>query len=173
MVRHFRSVGVAAVVAVLAGGAFAYAQEPAPGGPRGRGPGFGPGPQAGLALRQLDLTEAQREQVRQLTQQNREQMRSLLERMRAAQDVRRKAVEAVPFDESQVRAAMKDLADVEADLAVAAARLQADIYGLLSADQQQRLQKLRADREARARGRAQQQQQRLQQRQQRQARPQA
>jgi len=175
MVRHFRFVGVTALVAMLAGGEFAYAQDPAPAGPRGRGPGFGGrgGPQAGLALRQLDLTEAQREQVRQLMQQNREQMRSLLDRMRAAQDARRKAVEVVPFNESQVRAAMKDLADVEADLAVAEARLQADVYGLLSADQQQRLVKLRADREARAKQRAQQQQQRLQQRQQRQARPQA
>jgi protein CpxP len=174
MVRHIRVVGATVLVAALAGGAFANAQEPAPGGPRGRGPGFGPGgPQAGLELRALDLTEAQREQVRQVTQQNREQMRSLMDRMRAAQDARRKAVEAVPFNESQVRAAMKDLADVETELAVAEARLQADIYGLLSPDQQQRLQKLRADREARGKERAQQQQQRLQQRQQRQARPQA
>jgi Spy/CpxP family protein refolding chaperone len=99
-------------------------------------------------------------------------MRALMDRMRAAQDARRQAVEAIPFNESQVRSAMKDVADVEADLAVAEARLQADIYGLLSAEQQQRLQKLRADRETRTKERAQQQQQRLQQRQQRQ-RPQA
>jgi Spy/CpxP family protein refolding chaperone len=110
--------------------------------------------------------------VRQLTQQNREQMRALMERMRTAQEARRKAVEAVPFNESQVRSAMKDVAEVEADLAVAQARLQSDVYALLSADQQQQLQKLRADREARAKERAQQLQQRLQQRQ-RQARPQA
>jgi hypothetical protein len=68
---------------------------------------------------------------------------------------------------------MEDVAKVEADLAVAEARLQSDIYALLTADQQQRLQKMRADREARAKERAAQQQQRLQQRQQRQARPQA
>jgi len=173
MVRHFRILGVSALVAALVGGgALAYAQGPEPGGPRGRGPGFG-GPGAGLSLRALDLTDAQQEQVRQLTQQNREQMRSLMDRMRVGQEARRKAVEAIPFNESQVRAAMKDVAEAEADLAVAEARLQADIYALLSADQQQRLQKLRADREARAKERAQQQQQRLQQRQQRQARPQA
>jgi Spy/CpxP family protein refolding chaperone len=173
MVRHFRILGVSALVAALvSGGALLYAQGPAPGGPRGRGPGFG-GPRAGLSLRALGLTDAQQEQVRQLTQQNREQMRSLMDRMRVAQEARRKAVEAVPFNESQVRAAMKDVAEAEADLAVAEARLQADIYALLSADQQQRLQKLRADREAQAKERAQQQQQRLQQRQQRQARPQA
>ena len=173
MVRHFRILGVSALVAALVGGgALAYAQGPEPGSPRGRGPGFG-GPGAGLSLRALDLTDAQQEQVRQLTQQNREQMRSLMDRMRVGQEARRKAVEAIPFNESQVRAAMKDVAEAEADLAVAEARLQADIYALLSADQQQRLQKLRADREARAKERAQQQQQRLQQLQQRQARPQA
>jgi Spy/CpxP family protein refolding chaperone len=165
MVGHFRIFGVSALVAALVGGgALAYAQGPLPGGPRGRGPGGPGGPGAGLSLRALDLTDAQQEQVRQLTQQNREQMRALMDRMRAAQEARRRAVEAVPFNESQVRSAMKDLAEVEADLAVSEARLQADIYALLSADQQQRLQKLRADREARAKERAQQQQQRLQQR---------
>jgi protein CpxP len=164
------SLGAIALVAVLAGGALTYAQGPEPGGPRGRGPG---GPGAGLALRGLDLTDAQREQVRQLTQQNREQMRAVMDRMRVAQDARRQAVEANPFNESQVRSAMKDVAEVEADLAVAQARLQADIYALLSADQQQQLQKMRAERETRAKARAQQQQQRQQQRQQRQARPQA
>lgn len=166
MVRHFRVLGLSALVAaIVSGGALAYAQDSSPGGPRGRGLGIGPGgPGAGLAFRALDLTDAQREQIRQLTQQNRAQMRPLMDRMRAAQDARRQAVEAVPFNESQVRSAMKELAEVEADLAVAQARLQADIYALLSADQQQRLQTLRAEREARAKQRAQQQQQRLQQR---------
>jgi Spy/CpxP family protein refolding chaperone len=100
-------------------------------------------------------------------------MRGLMDRMRAAQEARRQAVEAIPFNESQVRAAIKELAEIEADLAVAEARLQNDVYALLTADQQQRLQKMRADREARAKQRASQQQQRQQQRQQRQARPQA
>lgn len=165
MVRHVRFLGLSAVVAALVtGGALAYAQAPQP-GVRGRGPGFGPGgPQAGLALRGLDLTEAQQEQVRQLSQQNREQMRGLMDRMRAAQEARRQAVEAVPFNESQVRAAMKDLAEIEADLAVAQARLQNDIYALLTAEQQQRLQKMRADREARVKGRQERFQQRLQRR---------
>ena len=171
MVRHFRFLGLSAIVAALViGGAFAYAQGPQP-GLRGRGAGFGPG--AGLALRGLDLTEAQQEQVRQLSQQNREQLRPLMDRVRAAQEARRQAVEAIPFNEAQVRAAMKDLADVEADLAVAQARLHSDIYALLTAEQQQLLQQRRANREARAKERQQQLQQRLQQRQQRQARPQA
>ncbi len=171
MVRNFRcfpsSAAVAVVAALMIGGTFAYAQGPQPGF-RGRGPGFGR-PAAGLMLRGLDLTEAQSQQVQQLSQQNREQMRGLVDRMRAAQEARQQAIETVPFNESQVRAAMMTLAEIEADLAVAQARLQNDIHALLTAEQQQRLQQLRADRQARGK----QRQERLQQRQQRQRRPQA
>ena len=166
MFCYLRFVGLSAVVAALViGGALAHAQTPQGGGPRGRGPGVGlRGPGAGLALRALDLTEAQREQIRQLTQQNREQLRGLTDRMRAAQDARRRAVEAVPFNESQVRAAMQDLAQVEADFAVAEARLQSDVYALLTSDQQQRLQKMRAERQARLNERQKRFQERRQQR---------
>ena len=165
MVRYFRSLGVIALAALLAGGAVAYAQTAQGGGPRGRGFGVGPGGLgAGLSLRGLDLTEAQREQVRQLTQQSREQMRGLMDRVRTAQDARRKAVETVPFNESLVRAAMQDLAEVEADLAVAGARLRSDIYALLTPEQQQQVQKMRTDREARAKQRQERMQQRMQRR---------
>jgi Spy/CpxP family protein refolding chaperone len=170
MFRDHRFFGLIALVAALAtGGALAHAQAPPGGGLRGRGPGIGPGfgpggPPAGLILRNLDLTDAQQEQVRELTQQNREQIRGLMDRMRAAQDARREAVEVVPFNESLIRSAMRDLADVEADLAVAEARLQSDIYALLTPDQQQRVQKMRADREARLKQRQERLQQRLQQR---------
>lgn len=163
MVRNFRFLTSSAVVAALIlGGAIVHAQSPQAGF-RGRGPGFG-GPGSALMLRGLDLTEAQREQVRQLSQQNREQLRGLMDRLRAAQEARRQAVEAVPFNEPQVRAAMKELSDIEADLAVAQARLQSDIHALLTAEQQQRLQQLRADRQARAQQRQERLQQRLQQR---------
>lgn len=170
MYRYLRFLGFGALVAALVTvGAVAYAQGPGPGGFRGRGPAFGPLPGVGLAIRGLDLTEAQREQIRQLTQQSREQMRGLVDRVRAAQDARRQAVEAIPFNESQIRSAMEALVEVEADLAVARARLQSDIYALLTADQQQRVQQMRAERDARAK----QRQERLQQRQQQQKRRQA
>lgn len=163
MIRNFRFLTSGAVAAALIiGGAIVHAQGP-PAGFRGRGPGFG-GPGSGLMLRGLDLTEAQREQVQQLSRQNREQLRGLMDRLRAAQEARRQAVEAVPFNEPQIRAAMKELAETETDLAVAQARLQNDIHALLTAEQQQRLQELRADRQARAKQRQERLQQRLQQR---------
>lgn len=163
MVRHCRSLAAAALVAsVIVGGVAVSAQKP----------GFGSGQrraQAGLALRALDLTEAQREQVRQLTAQHREQSRALLDRLQAAQEARRKAVEAIPFNEPQIRTAAEALAEVEAELAVQQARLQADVYALLTPEQQTRLQTMRAERDARAKERM----SRLQQRGQRKPRPQA
>jgi len=163
MVRHSRSLAAAALVAsVVVGGVAVSAQRP----------GFGPGSrqrQVGLALRGLELTEAQREQVRQLTVQYREQTRTLLERLQTAQEARRKAVEAIPFSEPQIRTAAQALAEVETELAVQQARLQADVYALLTPEQQSRLQTMRAERDARMKQRM----GRLQQRGQRRPRPQA
>ena len=140
---------LAALGGTVLGGTVVAAQGPGPGGPRGRGPG---GPRAGLALRALDLTDAQREQVRQLTQQHR-QTRALVERAKAGREAQRQAVEAIPFSEEQIRAAMQALAEAQAELAVQQARLQSDIYALLTPEQQQRLQKMREEREGRAKGR--------------------
>ena len=147
MTRRIQIVAVAgALVVVLAGvGTFAFAQGP--GGFRGRGPMAGP--RAGLPLEALNLTDAQREQVRQLMQQHREQTRPLVDRLRAAHEAQRQAVEAIPADEARIRAATGERAAVEAELAVHRARLQADVYALLTPEQQQRAQQLRAEREAR------------------------
>jgi Spy/CpxP family protein refolding chaperone len=154
MVRYSRSLAAAALVAsVVVGGVVVSAQRP------GVGPGRG-GLQAGLALRALELTEAQREQVRLLTQQHREQTRPLRERARTAAEARRQAVQAIPFNESEIRTALQALAEIEADLAVQQARLQADIYALLTPDQQGRLQKMRVARDARLKERLQQRTQR-------------
>ena len=128
----------------------AAAQGPGPGGPRGGGSGFGlRGPDGGLPLRDLNLTDAQREQVRQLMQQHREQSRGLFERVEAAHEGQRRAMEAIPFSEPQIRAAMQALAEVQTELALQQARLQSDIYALLTPEQQEQLKKIRTEREAR------------------------
>ena len=145
MSRRIRIVVLSAVVVVVAGGAMAFAQGPGPRGPRGGGPGIG----RGLPLRELELTDAQREQVRQLMEQQRESSRALFERAQAARVAQRQAIDAIPFSESAVRTAMAAIAAVDADLAVQEARLQSEIYQLLTAEQQEQLQKIRADREAR------------------------
>jgi Spy/CpxP family protein refolding chaperone len=158
------------VLALLGVGSWLYAQAPGPGGgPGGRaraagrlgGPGFGgPGPGfgfggrgAGLRLGALDLTEAQRDQVRQLTQQFREQMRPSAERMRQSMEARRAAAQATPPDESGIRAAMQEMAQIQSDMAVQAAQLRSQILALLTPEQRQKADEVAAQREARVKQR--------------------
>jgi protein CpxP len=161
MIRRSHFVAATALVVVLVGGFIAFAQGPGFGGPRGRGPAGGPGgPGAVFMFRELGLTEAQQQQVRQIGEQFRTENQPLMDRIRRAEEARRDAVEAIPVDESRIRAAMQQLSDAQIELAVRQARLHSDIYALLTPEQQQQAQKLRAERDARVKER----QERLQQR---------
>jgi protein CpxP len=165
MVRQTKVIAVTALALLIAGGsAMVFAQGPGPRGPRG-GPGFG----FGLPLRELSLTEAQRTQVQQLVQKHREGTRTLMADAQKARAAQRQAMEAIPINESAIRTAAAAVAEVEADLAVQQAQLQNEIFNVLTPEQQQQLQKVRADREARMKERMQrpdrpQQQQRQQRR---------
>jgi protein CpxP len=167
MIRRFHILTLSAFVALAALGCgglrntVVAAQGPGPG--IGMVPGGGP--RAGLALRALDLTEAQREQVRQFTEQHRQQTRALVERAHAARDAQRQAMEAPSFSEQQVRATAQALAEVLTDLAVQQARLRSDVYALLTSQQQQRLQQMQAERETRQNERLERMQQRRQEQQ--------
>lgn len=149
MIGSFRLMTTVAVLAFCLVSTVSHAQGP--GGLRGRGPG-GPGPPAavlGLALGSLNLTEGQREQVRQLTQQHRQETRTLMERLRAARQAHRQALEALPVDEGRIRAAAQELAAAQTDAALARARLRSDVYALLTPDQQAQVETLKAERDAR------------------------
>jgi Spy/CpxP family protein refolding chaperone len=153
--NRFRSLTLTAVLAtVLAAGAV-YAQGPGSGGRRGPG-GFGPG--GGLPLRALNLTEAQQEQVRTLAQQFRSQNRTVGERLRTAMDAQRKAVATIPVNEQLIRSTTQELAEAQTDMAIQQARLQTEIFGLLTPEQQAQAKKLEAERAARAKERQQQRQ---------------
>jgi protein CpxP len=157
MMNRLRTFLVIPVVAGMLAGGVAFAQGPGPEGPR-----RGAGGNAGLALRALDLTEAQQEQIRALRQQHREQTRTVATRLRAAVQAQRTAAEAVPFNEQAIRATTQELVEAHTEMAVQQARLRADIHNVLTAEQQAQVAKLKADRDARQAERR----QRLQQRQQ-------
>src|SRR5688572_1020635 len=153
--NRFRSFTVAAVLTgVLAGGA-AFAQGPGGRGGRGAG-GFGPGG-GGLPLRALNLTEAQQEQVRTLTQQFRTQNKETAERLRAAMETQREAVETIPVNEELIRSTSRELAEAQAEVAIQRARLQSEIFGLLTPEQQAEAKKLQTERAARTQERGQRQ----------------
>ena len=165
-----RMVIAAALVAALAGGhAVADAQ-----GPRG-GPGMrdaqGPGPQGGprgmrggpagdLGLRGVELTEAQREQVRSIMESHKAEFADLGRKLGAAHRAFAEAARSGAVDEAAIRTQSSAVAGAMADEAILRARVRAQVHALLTAEQQQQL----ADREAEMQKRLQERQQREQRR---------
>ena len=153
MDRVRKIVVTAGLVALMFGGAVALFAQNGPG--RGAGP-FGPaGPggrgfAAGFALGQLDLSDAQKEQVRTIMQRHREQSKPTLDRLQQAMQAQRAAINTMPVNESLVRSASATLAAAQADMAVDEARLHADIFSVLTVEQQEKAKQLEA--QARARG---------------------
>jgi Spy/CpxP family protein refolding chaperone len=135
-----------AVVALLAGG-LVYAQGPRPGRPGGPG-GRGALAGLGLPLRELQLSDAQQEQVRQIRSRHVARVRDAMTRLDTARRAQQKAVETIPADEAQITSLTQDMVQAEVDVAIQASRLNSEIWTVLTSDQQAQLTKLRAERQA-------------------------
>ena len=118
------------------------------GGPgRGRGgPGGRGGPLAGLPLRELNLTDAQREQVKQIVDSRQQEMRAIGEKAMAAHEALHAATTSASFDEGLVRAKAADVAAIDADMAVSRARIFADVFQILTPEQQAKAQEFSGSR---------------------------
>lgn len=116
-----------------------------PGGPGGRmgGPG-GPGGFGLPGLRELDLTDAQKEQVRNIQQSHRTEMQQIAERQRTAERAIAQASNGNTVDEGAIRTESQALATAIADGAILRAKVNAEIYNVLTAEQQQKLNEFRA-----------------------------
>ena len=155
---RFRSLTItAALITLLAGGA-ALAQSQGPGGRRGPGgpgefglggPGGRGGPGGGLPIRELNLSETQQQQIRDVTEQYREQNRGAAEQLRTAMEAQRKAVETLPVNEGLIRSTTQALVEAQTELAIQHARLQSEIFTFLTPAQQEQAKKLQAERAAR------------------------
>ena len=164
MNRVRKIVVAAGIVALIAGGSAAlFAQGgPGRGGARPFGPG-GPGARgfdAGFALGQLDLSDAQKTQVRDIMQRHRQQLQPTMQRLEQAMQAQRAAINQVPVNETAVRQAAASVASVQADLAVEQARLHADVWNILTPDQQEKAKQLEQQAQNRAQQRRQQRDQR-------------
>ena len=128
------------------------------------GPGGPGGP--GFPLRQLDLTDAQREQVKAIFDSHKDEFQAIGERLKTARQAQRAAIETQPLDEATIRAKSSDLAAVEADAAVLRAKVHAAVFQVLTPEQQEKAKTLQAEREKRRAEMRQRFQERRQQRQQ-------
>jgi len=162
MIR-FRTVTAGVLVAGFLAGGAAFAQGAGgPGRPgsgragRFGGPG-GPG-ELGLPLAQLNLSDSQRQQIRDLTRARRQDGEQVQARLRTAMDARRAAIEASPVNEGAIRATTADLVAAETEVAILEAHLRADVLALLTPEQQDQVKKLQAERPAGPNGRGRRQQ---------------
>jgi Spy/CpxP family protein refolding chaperone len=156
--------GAAALLVLGMAGGYASAQDQ--NGPRGQRPAFdrealdgrdrpgrmgrggrgGPmGLLGGLPLGRLELTDAQREQVRTVVDSRREEMQAIGERAMKARQALDQAIAADSFDEATIRARSADVAVVHADAAVQRARVYQEVFRLLTPQQQEEAKKLQAE----------------------------
>jgi len=140
----------AGLLALVSAGVYASAQN-TNGGPRpfsGRmGPGGPGGPGRGgpmMLLRGLDLTDAQKDQVKSLMQSHAEERKALGDRARAAHQALQAAITADSVDEALIRQRSADVAAVDADMAVAEARTHAEVWQILTPEQKARAKEFQA-----------------------------
>lgn len=110
-----------------------------PKGMREHGP-LGP---LGRALHQLDLTDDQRAQVRTVLETARPDLQALRERLRTNREAFRESQSPTQVDEAAIRAHVAAQATIQADLAVAVARVRASVLALLTPGQLAELEQLR------------------------------
>jgi protein CpxP len=121
------------------------------GGPGGPGR-MGPGGPLDLALGRLNLTDAQRDQVKSIVDSHREETRALLERERPAREALEQAIAAEPVNEATILARNSELAAVQADLAVLRARVRAEVMQVLTPEQRAQTKEMEQQRQSRRRG---------------------
>ena len=109
-----------------------------PGFARGGGPGglglFGPG---GAGIEGANLTEAQKDQVKAIVESRRDEMRGLLDRQAQARRALVASAESGHVDD----AAANDVGAASAALALAEARMRAEVFQLLTPEQRAAVQK--------------------------------
>ena len=140
--------GAVALAAALMMTAAAVAQH-GPGGPGGHhGPG-GPGRHGGPGgllehfSQVLNLTDAQKTQIKQLEDGFKESTRGLHEQLgKAGPGGPFEALNGGAFDEAAVRAAAQARANVHVELEVAHARFFSQVYAVLTAEQKAKLAEL-------------------------------
>ncbi len=133
--RLLAAVGLAAILGATT--AVTLAQPPAGQGVErpGRGPRGGAG-RAGFGLHGIDLTEAQRDQIRTITQSHQDATRAAHTKLREAHRALAEATHADTIDEAAIRACSADVATAMADEAILRGKIRAEVLATLTAEQQ-------------------------------------
>ncbi len=139
-----------AALAVMLGGAIAKSQtaDAAAPPPKHEHSWGMHGHMMGFPFKQLDLTDAQREQVKGVMQKEHSTMKPLMQQVHTMQQQLKQYSEGT-YDEAKVQALVAQQAQTLVQLKVQETRIHNEIYQLLTADQQAKLKEIEANREAR------------------------
>jgi Spy/CpxP family protein refolding chaperone len=113
------------------------------GGPPGGRMGKGSGRHFARLAKALDLTDAQKEQVKAILETEREKVAPLRQKLGDTREKIRQAVEAMPFDEAAVRTLAASQNETRTEMMVSRARVQSQIFALLSPEQREQAKKFR------------------------------
>ncbi len=117
-------------------------------GPGHRGGGFG-GPMMGLYADYLDLTDAQRAQMKDIMTKEKPTIKPLMQQLAQSHQQLRQLESAGTFDEAKVRAIATQQAQTMTELTVQKARIKSELMQLLTADQKDKMAKFETRRQAR------------------------
>ena len=101
------------------------------------------------ALKQVGVTDAQKEQIRGILREQRPQVQPLRKQLVQERRALRDAIQQSPVNESAIRTQSARVAQVQADLAVQRARIADKVRAVLTPDQVSKLKELQAQRDAR------------------------
>ena len=143
---------VAVIVAVLLAAVVGFSQEDRPPGPPPEG-GFhgGPGPRDGLGpiMHDLNLTDEQKTQIKNIADSFAESTKSLREQLRTLHESEPDPLSGAAFNEAAVRVAAEARAKVQIELEVAHAKMMSQVFGVLTAEQKAQLAAKRQEMEQR------------------------
>jgi protein CpxP len=163
-----KRITLGAVAGLLALGlgavAFVHAQDQAPdrsqrpfgGGPGGPGRFGGPGGPMGMLPmlgREINLTDAQRDQVKAIADSHKDEWKAIFDREQTAREALMNAIMADTINDALVRQKSAEVAAVEADAAVARAHVYAEVSQILTPEQKAKLKEMRAQMAERGHGR--------------------
>lgn len=148
MKTKFWTIAVALLALVLCGTTAIYAQQ-SDEAPAAGWVGHHHG-QMGYLAKQLNLTDAQKQQIKSIFQANRATMRPLMQQMMQNREAMLNATAGGAFDQAKVTALANQQAQIRSQLAVQKASLQSQIYNqVLTADQKAKADQLRQNQIAR------------------------
>lgn len=89
----------------------------------------------------LDLTDAQQAQVKQILEKDKPVLQPLMQQMHQSHQQMRQIIESGSFDETKARAMATQQTQTMTELSVQKARMESDLYQVLTADQKTKLDK--------------------------------